>query len=119
MTDIETLRVSSGSTGSAWLFLIAAGALDVLCVVLAKLSGGFGRPSIAALTGLAAWLSFVAVGCALRSMPVGPAYAVATGIGVTGSVLVGMLFFGDPCDAPRMFCVALIVTSIVGVKFFV
>ena len=119
MTDIATLRESSSSTGTAWLFLIAAGALDVLCVVLAKMSGGFGRPSLAALTGVAAWLSFVAVGFAVRSMPLGPAYAVATGIGVTGGVLVGMLFFGDPCDAPRMFCVALIVTGIVGVKLLV
>jgi quaternary ammonium compound-resistance protein SugE len=116
MTTIEVLRMSHGSTSTAWWFLIAAGALDVTCVALAKFSGGFGRPSLAVLTGLAAWLSFVAVGFALRSMPVGPAYAFATGIGVAGGTLVGMIFFGDPCDAPRLFCIALILAGIVGVK---
>jgi quaternary ammonium compound-resistance protein SugE len=116
MNSVEAIRMSAGSTPAAWSFLIAAGALDIMCVVLAKLADGFGRPSLAVLTGLAAWLSFVAVGFAVRSMPIGPAYAFATGIGVAGGALVGMIFFGDPHDGPRLFCIALIVAGIVGVK---
>ena len=119
MTDLVTLRIAPETAAPAWWFLIGAGALDVVCLVLAKLAGGFGRPSLAALTGLAAWLSFVAVGFALRSMPIGPAYAFATGIGVAGGALVGMIFFDDPCDPPRLFCIALIVVGIVGVKVLV
>ena len=119
MTNLETLRMWPDRASTAWWFLIAAGALDVVCLVLAKFSGGFGRPSLAVWTGLAAWLSFVAVGFAVRSMPIGPAYAFATGIGVAGGALVGMMFFGDPYDAPRLFCIALILVGIVGVKVVV
>jgi quaternary ammonium compound-resistance protein SugE len=119
MTDLETIRTLPDSASTAWWFLIAAGMLDVVCLVLAKFSGGFGRPSLAVWTGLAAWLSFVAVGFAVRSMPIGPAYAFATGIGVAGGALVGMMFFGDPCDARRLFCIALILVGIVGVKIIV
>ena len=61
-------------------------------------------------------LSFVLLGQALKSLPIGTAYAVWTGIGAVGTAILGILLFGEPRDLPRLACLALIVGGLVGLK---
>lgn len=81
-----------------------------------KYSEGFTRlwPSVG--TAAAMILSVVLLGIALRHLPLGSAYAVWTGIGTVGTVLFGILVFGEPAAASRLFCVGLIVAGIMGLK---
>jgi quaternary ammonium compound-resistance protein SugE len=97
-----------------WLLLIAAGVLETGMAVALKASAGFSRlvPSIAFLVFGGA--SFGLLSLALRSLPVGTAYAVWTGIGAAGTALVGILFLGEPATALRIGCIALIVLGVVG-----
>jgi quaternary ammonium compound-resistance protein SugE len=99
-----------------WLLLIAAGVLETGMAVALKASAGFSRlvPSIVFLVFGSA--SFGLLSLALRSLPVGTAYAVWTGIGAAGTALVGILFLGEPATALRIGCIALIVLGVVGLR---
>jgi quaternary ammonium compound-resistance protein SugE len=99
-----------------WLLLIAAGVLETGMAVALKASAGFSRlaPSIVFLVFGGA--SFGLLSLALRSLPVGTAYAVWTGIGAAGTALVGILFLGEPATALRIGCIALIVLGVVGLR---
>jgi quaternary ammonium compound-resistance protein SugE len=99
-----------------WLLLIAAGVLETGMAVALKASAGFSRlvPSIVFLVFGGA--SFGLLSLALRSLPVGTAYAVWTGIGAAGTALVGILFLGQPATALRIGCIALIVLGVVGLR---
>jgi quaternary ammonium compound-resistance protein SugE len=101
---------------SAWLALLAAGLLEVAWALGLKYSDGFTRfwPSAATVAAIA--LSFVMMSLALRSLPFGTAYAVWTGIGAVGSIVVGMLLYSEPVDPVRLICLSLIVAGMVGLK---
>lgn len=100
----------------AWLVLILAGVLEVVWAVGLKYTEGFTRfwPSVGTL--LAMVLSVLLLGWAMKSLPMGTAYAVWVGVGAVGAVIFGILLFGEPASAPRLFSVALIVIGIIGLK---
>ncbi|MBE6367727.1 MAG: multidrug efflux SMR transporter [Lentisphaerae bacterium] len=100
----------------AWIFLIAAGLLEVCWAVGMKYSCGFTKlwPSIfvvATMTG-----SVVGLALAMRSIPLGTAYAVWTGIGTVGAVLAGIVIFHESASVLRMLCVLAIISGIIGLK---
>jgi len=100
----------------AWIVLFVAGILEIVWAVGLKYTEGFTRlwPSVATLSAMA--VSMALLGFAVRTLPLGTAYAVWTGIGTVGTVLVGMWLFGEPASFVRLFCVFLIVGGIVGLK---
>ncbi len=99
-----------------WFILLVAGLLEVGWAVGLKYSAGFTRPWPSALTALAMLGSVLLLGLALRSLPLGTAYAVWTGIGTVGTALFGMLVLGEPASAARLLCIVLIVAGIAGLK---
>jgi quaternary ammonium compound-resistance protein SugE len=100
----------------AWLILIAAGLTEVGWAVGLKYTHGFTRPMPTALTVTAMVLSLWLLGLAVRTLPLGTAYAIWTGIGTVGTVAVGVMLFEEPASIVRLLCVALIVSGIVGLK---
>ncbi len=104
------------STGLAWVVLFFAGLCEIGWAVGLKYTEGFSRlwPSIA--TGVAMLASVVLLGWSLKTLPLGTAYAVWTGIGAVGTAILGMLLFGESREAARLACIALIVAGIVGLK---
>lgn len=101
----------------AWLVLVVAGLFEVGWATAMKLSEGFSRLGASVATVLLMLLSVVLLGFAMRSLPLGTAYTVWTGIGAVGSVLVGMLFLGESKDLLRLLFIALIVAGILGLKW--
>ena len=101
---------------TAWLALLAAGMLEIAWAFGLKYSDGLTRfwPSAATLAAIA--LSFAMMAVALRSLPFGTAYAVWTGIGAVGSIVVGMLLYSESTDPVRIICLTLIVAGMVGLK---
>jgi quaternary ammonium compound-resistance protein SugE len=101
---------------SAWLALLAAGLLEIAWAIGLKYSDGLTRfwPTAATVTAIA--LSFALMAVALRSLPFGTAYAVWTGIGAVGSVIVGMLAYSEPTNPIRILCLTLIVAGMIGLK---
>ncbi len=104
------------STGLAWVVLFFAGLCEIGWAVGLKYTEGFSRlwPSVA--TGVAMLTSVVLLGWSLKTLPLGTAYAVWTGIGAVGTAILGMLLFGESREAARLACIALIVAGIVGLK---
>jgi quaternary ammonium compound-resistance protein SugE len=100
----------------AWIILVVAGMLEVGWAVGLKYTEGFTRlwPSIATLSAMGA--SVALMGVAVRTLPVGTVYAVWTGIGTIGTVIVGIVFFGEPASLVRLFCVLMIFSGIIGLK---
>lgn len=101
----------------AWSLLLLAGVLEVAWATLMKSSDGFTRHGPAALCIALAWLSFFLLGLATRTLPIGTAYAIWTGIGAVGVAACGILWFGERADPARLSCIALIVAGIVGLKW--
>ena len=101
---------------SAWLALLGAGLLEVGWALGLKYSDGLTRFWPTAATVIAIILSFTLMALALRSLPFGTAYAVWTGIGAVGSILVGMMLFSESADPVRIICLTLIVAGMVGLK---
>jgi quaternary ammonium compound-resistance protein SugE len=101
---------------SAWLALVAAGLLEIAWAFGLKYSDGLTRPWPSAATLAAIALSFAMMAVALKSLPFGTAYAVWTGIGAVGSILIGMLVYSESADPFRLLCLTLIVAGIVGLK---
>jgi quaternary ammonium compound-resistance protein SugE len=101
---------------SAWLALFAAGLLEIAWAFGLKYSDGLTRFWPTAATLVAIVLSFGLMALALRSLPFGTAYAVWTGIGAVGSIVVGMLIYSEPTDPVRVVCLTLIVAGMVGLK---
>lgn len=100
----------------AWGLLLLAGLLEVGWAVGLKYTDGFSRPWPSAATAAALVASVALLGGALRTLPLGTAYAVWTGIGTVGTVILGMVLLGEPAGAMRLVCIALIVAGIVGLK---
>lgn len=100
----------------AWALLFAAGLCEILWALGLKLSEGFTRPVIAIATVAAMALSMVFMAFSLKTIPMGTAYAVWTGIGAAGTAVIGMLLFGEPRAALRFLCIGLIIAGIAGLK---
>ncbi|WP_207483227.1 quaternary ammonium compound efflux SMR transporter SugE [Arenibaculum pallidiluteum] len=100
----------------AWFVLFLAGLLEVGWALGLKYSAGFTRlvPSLLTITAMVASIGLL--GLALRTLPLGTAYAIWTGIGTVGTALAGIALYGEPADAIRLACIALIVAGIVGLK---
>ena len=99
-----------------WTLLIVAGLLEVVWAVGLKYTESFTRLLPSAITLTAMVLSIVLLARALRTIPVGTGYAVWTGIGAVGTVLIGILFLGEPRDAGRLVALSAIVGGIIGLK---
>lgn len=104
------------SKSVAWVLLIMAGLFEVAWAIGLKCSAGFTRLTPSILTAAAVIASMGLLGLAARSLPIGTAYAVWTGIGTVGAVLLGILLFGDSHSMLRLACVALILIGIIGLK---
>lgn len=104
------------TTNTAWLLLILSGLFETVWAVGVKYTDGFTRlwPSMGVLAAMA--VSVYGLSLAARVLPIGTAYAVWTGIGAVGAILVGIVFLGEPRTAARLACLALIVAGIVGLK---
>ena len=100
-----------------WWILVLAGLLEVVWAVGLKYTEGFTRFVPSVLTLLAMVLSIVLLGLSLKTLPLGTAYAVWTGIGAVGTAIFGIVLFGDPATAARLACIGLILAGIVGLKW--
>jgi quaternary ammonium compound-resistance protein SugE len=101
-----------------WLYLLLAGLLEIVWAVGLKYTHGFTRlwPSLATVAVMAA--SFFLLSLSLKTIPVGTAYAVWTGIGAAGTALLGMILWNEPREVGRMVCLLLIVAGTMGLKLF-
>ena len=100
----------------AWLTLLVAGLLEVGWAVGLKYTAGFTRLVPTVLTVASMIASLGMLGLALKSLPLGTAYAVWTGIGTIGTAVLGMMLLGEPASPLRLACIAAIVAGIVGLK---
>lgn len=101
----------------AWLYLIIAGIFEVVWAMGLKYSQGFAKlfPSLVTLGAMV--VSFYLLALATKSLPIGTAYAVWTGIGAIGAVLLGMILFNEPVNILRIVFLCLILVGILGLKF--
>uniref|UniRef100_B0T330 Guanidinium exporter n=1 Tax=Caulobacter sp. (strain K31) TaxID=366602 RepID=B0T330_CAUSK len=102
----------------AWLILFIAGLFEIGWAVGLKFTEGFTRPIPTVFTGVSLVASMGLLGWAVKSLPLGTAYAVWTGVGAVGTAIVGILLFKEPATVGRLVCLALIVSGILGLKLF-
>lgn len=105
------------SAGAAWAVLLVAGLCEVGWAIGLKYTDGFSRLLPSALTLAAMALSVILLAWSLKTLPVGTAYAVWTGIGAVGTAILGMFLFGESREAARLVSIGLIVAGILGLKF--
>ena len=100
----------------AWILLLVAGLLEVGWAIGLKYTDGFTKPWPSTLTVAAMIASVILLGEAMKSLPVGTAYAVWVGVGAVGTAILGIVLLGEPATAGRLGSLALIVAGIVGLK---
>lgn len=100
----------------AWALLCIAGILEIAFALCMKSSEGFTRLTPSLLTIATGLSSIFLLSLALRSLPVGTAYAVWTGIGAAGTAILGIAILGDSIAPMRIFCIALILAGVIGLK---
>ena len=100
----------------SWVILLIAGLLEIVWAIGLKHSQGFTRPGATVATIVAMGLSLGLLGVAVRTLPIGTAYAIWTGIGAAGTVIAGIVLLGEPASGTRLFCVLLILVGIAGLK---
>jgi quaternary ammonium compound-resistance protein SugE len=100
----------------AWLILILAGIFEVIWAYAMKMSEGFTKLTPSIITIVFMILSFVLLAHAMRTLPLGTAYTIWTGIGAVGSFLIGILVLGEPATALRMLAAILIVSGLILMK---
>jgi quaternary ammonium compound-resistance protein SugE len=100
----------------AWICLIIAGIFEIGWAIGLKYTDGFSRlwPSVATIGAMI--ISFILLSIAMKTIPVGTAYAVWTGIGAAGTVVLGMWLFDEPRDFMRFACIALILAGVIGLR---
>ena len=100
-----------------WIYLALAGLFEVAWAIGLKYTEGFTRlwPSVATVAAIL--VSVVLLAMAVKTLPIGTAYAIWTGMGAVGAVMLGMLLFGDPVSPLRLACVGLVLLGMVGLKF--
>jgi quaternary ammonium compound-resistance protein SugE len=101
----------------AWIVLFVAGLCEIGWAVGLKYTDGFTRLWPTVFTGVSLVISMGLLGVAVKSLPLGTAYAVWTGIGAVGTVILGVVLFKEPATFARLACVGLIVAGILGLKF--
>jgi quaternary ammonium compound-resistance protein SugE len=101
----------------AWILLGLAGLAEIGWVIGLKYSDGFSKPVASAITVVSLLISMVLLGWAVKTLPIGTAYAVWTGIGAVGAAIAGLYLFGESANPTRLFFIALIVAGVVGLKF--
>ena len=101
----------------AWIYLILAGLLEIVWAFGMKASEGFSRPGWSAVTVVGMAASVGLLGLAMRSLPLGTAYAIWTGIGALGAFLVGIVVLGEAVTPLRLASAGLILAGLVGLKF--
>jgi quaternary ammonium compound-resistance protein SugE len=99
-----------------WIYLVIAGFLEVGWAIGLKYTDGWTRLVPSVLTGATMLASFYFLSLALKTLPIGTAYAVWTGIGTVGAAVLGMILFHEPRDFPRIVCILLIIGGIAGLK---
>jgi quaternary ammonium compound-resistance protein SugE len=99
-----------------WLMLFVAGVMEVVWTIGLKYTEGFTRLAPSAVTIGAMIISMALLGLAVKSLPIGTAYAVWTGIGTVGAAVAGIMLFGEPATALRLACIGLIIVGIIGLK---
>ena len=100
----------------SWIYLFAAGLFEIGWAVGLKYTHGFTRLTPSLLTVSAMAVSLFLLGLALRTLPLGTAYAIWTGIGTIGTAALGIVLFSEPAEALRLACVGLIAAGIIGLK---
>lgn len=100
----------------AWICLLAAGLLETVWATAMKLSEGFTKLGWSALTVVAMGGSVYLLAQAIKTLPMGTAYAIWTGIGALGAVILGIIVFKEPATAARIFFAALLLVGVVGLK---
>ena len=100
----------------AWMYLLIAGIFEISWAIGLKYSHGFSVlvPSILTVVGMIASLYFLAL--AIKDIPLGTAYAIWTGIGTIGTVILGIILFKEPATVMRFLCIFLVLTGITGLK---
>lgn len=100
----------------SWIFLSIAGIFEVIWAIALKYTQGFTKllPTIITIIGMT--ISFIFLSLSLKNLPIGTAYAVWTGIGAVGTVILGVLLFGEPVNISRVTFIGLIITGIIGLK---
>jgi quaternary ammonium compound-resistance protein SugE len=111
---VPTLPVLSPAT--AWIVLLVAGLCEIGWAIGLKYTEGFTRLAPSAWTLVAMAASVVLLAWSLKTLPVGTAYAVWTGIGAVGTAVLGMLLFNESREVARLVCIGLIVAGILGLK---
>lgn len=100
----------------AWFILVIAGLFEVAWAIGLKYTDGFTRLWPTVGTVLAMIISLGLLGIAMKSLPVGTAYAVWVGVGAVGTVVLGIVLLGEPANSARLISVALIIAGIIGLK---
>ncbi|GLK78387.1 DMT family transporter [Methylopila turkensis] len=99
-----------------WVYLLAAGLMEIVWATGLKYSEGFTKLVPTVVTVISIACSLTLLGLALRTLPIGIGYAAWTGIGVVGTTIFGMAVFGEPATAARIGCIGLILAGVVGLK---
>jgi len=102
----------------AWIVIVISGVLETVWAVALDRSAGFSRPVPTVVFAVGLVMSMAGLGYALRSIPVGTGYAIWVGIGAVGTALVGMIALGESTSLPRLLCLLLVISGVVGLKFF-
>jgi quaternary ammonium compound-resistance protein SugE len=100
----------------AWAYLFVAGLLEIVWAYSMKLSDGFTRPGYSAITIVAMILSFGLLALAMKSLPLGTAYTVWTGIGAVGAFILGVVWLGEAATLARLAAAALIIAGLILMK---
>ena len=100
----------------AWIFLLLAGFFEICFTISLKYSQGFSKLVPSIITVIFIILSFFSVSQSMKEIPIGTAYAVWAGIGAAGTVVTGIIFFGDSYHIIRLISIVLIIIGIVGLK---
>ena len=100
----------------AWIILLLAGILEIGWAIGLKYTDGFTKLMPTVLTATSMVASVVLLGIAVRTLPLGTAYAVWTGVGTVGTVILGIVLFAEPATVIRLGCISLIIAGIAGLK---
>lgn len=100
----------------AWFILVLAGLFEVAWAVGLKYSEGFTRLYPSLFTLISMVISFLLLAHSFKTLPMGTAYTVWTGVGAIGTVIYGLYFLGEPATSIRLVCIGLIIAAIIGLK---
>jgi quaternary ammonium compound-resistance protein SugE len=100
----------------SWILLIVAALFEIAWAVGLKFTHGFTRLGPSLGVGVALVVSVVLLGWAAKTLPMGTAYAVWTGLGAAGTIVCGIFFLGEPMTVHRMVCIGLILAGVIGLK---